>query len=197
MYAYIPISMHVSVYIYIQHTYIHSGSMEWSKIVLDRARPPGRHSHAMVIYNNDVYIFGGRGSGGEALNDVWIFSTDINEWEMIETGGGPSGRYYHTGVINDNCLYVFGGFNSTTCFNELWLLNLDTHVWKRVAPSNNIAPCKRYGHIACIRNDDMFVLGGMMDQRTHLNDMWRYNMSRNVWSEVEIRENCRRSARMR
>lgn len=36
--------------------------------------------HAMVAVGSTIWVFGGMGSAGKALNDVWAFDTKTSTW---------------------------------------------------------------------------------------------------------------------
>jgi hypothetical protein len=47
--------------------------------------PPPRQDHAAVIYNNNLYIYGGIGPDSKIYDDMWKFDLSSNTWEEIKT----------------------------------------------------------------------------------------------------------------
>jgi hypothetical protein len=49
-------------------------------------------------------------------------------WEEVKTGkGGPAPRYDHSAAVYaDQYLLIFGGSSHSTCFSDIYLLDLQT-----------------------------------------------------------------------
>lgn len=160
--------------------------LEWNRILLNSdVLPPARHSHIMFAYKNGVYVYGGRGGSGTGLSDLWKYDIITSQWSAVACSTPPPARYHHKGCVWRDCLYVFGGFDGKNAFDDLWCLHLETYEWKCMVVSGNMPlPGKRYAHIACVWNDHMYVLGGLEDKRTHLDDMWALDLTTFSWSEI-------------
>eukprot|EP00951_Prasinocladus_malaysianus_P024565 scaffold212716_cov46-Prasinocladus_malaysianus.AAC.1 len=54
---------------------------QWMRVgVLDP--PPARQAHSAVVYDGDMYIFGGERSAYE-YSDIWKYDTNSDEWEFV------------------------------------------------------------------------------------------------------------------
>jgi hypothetical protein len=93
---------------------------------------------------SEAYLFGGRISGAEVLNDLWKYSVATNEWTPLVQSDRPNivgdypnapGSRYDPSLAVDSAgraLYIYGGHgygNDDTrdsYLNDLWLYDLDT-----------------------------------------------------------------------
>jgi N-acetylneuraminic acid mutarotase len=47
--------------------------------------PVARKNHVSWVYSNSVYIFGGVGSDGVFLYDIWKYDVKVHRWEFVQT----------------------------------------------------------------------------------------------------------------
>jgi N-acetylneuraminic acid mutarotase len=73
--------------------------------------PLARNWHSAIVYNDELYIFGGKNN--RYLNDMWKYDPSRNEWTEIQyVKNGivlPSPRYGHKSVVIQNEMFVYGG----------------------------------------------------------------------------------------
>ncbi len=70
-----------------------------------------RESYSVALLGPDIYMTGGyRTQTVDALDSVWIYNTDSDEW----TEGCPmiTARYYHCSVALRGCIYAIGGYTA-------------------------------------------------------------------------------------
>ncbi|KAJ3451244.1 kelch domain-containing protein [Anaeramoeba flamelloides] len=95
----------------------------WTKPKVVGKKPKVRSLHTCVVYQNDLYIFGGYNH--KWLNDLYKFESDISRWEKINASGRkPPGCYGHSAVCFEGCIYFFGGYSNKNedrqFFNHLY-----------------------------------------------------------------------------
>lgn len=84
-------------------------------------------------------------------------------WEFLDCDGEvPQSRSGHTCALYQNrYLYIFGGFDGSNCFDDLYMLDLDTREWRRIEAKGE-RPSGRASHSAV--TDDlagvMYIFGG-------------------------------------
>lgn len=142
---------------------------EWRKISSSSLLlPPIKYNTAGTIINEDIYIFGGKGSSSQ-FNEIWKYSTNKLEWELIEIRGNeiPLPRDGHTLTkINNNKFIVFGGqghlLDSGICergtengkvkyismkklFDDMYEFDCQSKTWLAL-PRRKIRPIARRGH---------------------------------------------------
>uniref|UniRef100_A0A6B2LLN4 Uncharacterized protein n=1 Tax=Arcella intermedia TaxID=1963864 RepID=A0A6B2LLN4_9EUKA len=104
-------------------------------------------------------------------------------------GSGPVARRYHSAVVFENGLYVFGGFSAQQKpLNDLWKFDSDRMEWEVVESSGDV-PSARYGHVAVIYNNQMYVHGGNMDKFSALDDFYVFDFGTKVWKLIGQDEN--------
>ncbi|KAJ3432199.1 hypothetical protein M0812_21130 [Anaeramoeba flamelloides] len=95
----------------------------WNKPNIIGKKPQVRSLHTCVVYQNDLYVFGGYNYNW--LNDLYKLDTSIYRWEKVNgSGERPPGCYGHSAVCYKGCLYFFGGYSNKNedrqFFNHLY-----------------------------------------------------------------------------
>ncbi|GIY19854.1 kelch domain-containing protein 3 [Caerostris darwini] len=95
--------------------YLDVDTLMWIKPVCSSANPCGRRSHSAIVYNGEIYIFGGYdGKQEKHMNDVHKYNPVTSVWtELKFLGTPPSPRRRHCSIIVDDLLYLFGGSSPT------------------------------------------------------------------------------------
>ena len=94
----------------------------WKKITCDGSCPLSRSRQAMAYHPRDkaIYMFGGRDSSRQYLNDFWKW--DGEQWIEISSHEGPSQRASARMVSANNKLILYGGsIKGGVLSNEIWL----------------------------------------------------------------------------
>lgn len=70
--------------------------------------------------------------------------------------------------------------------NVIRTFEVDVHQWKLVEPADPAAPkpIERAGHAAVFHAGALYVFGGKDDENLKLNDMWKFDMTTRVWTEL-------------
>lgn len=169
-------------------------NFRWSrpKIVGDRI-PSKRRAHTACLYKNGIYVFGG-GDGVRALNDVWRLDvSDMNKmsWKLIsgpeKSGQGskdyrPKARGYHTANMVGSKLIIYGGSDGGECFDDVWIYDVETFVWRSV---DIPVTFRRLSHTATIVGSYLFVLGGH-DGNEYCNDVLLLNLVTMAWDKRKV-----------
>ena len=118
------------------------GEVVFKRLWPDVPAPRGAHSATLV--GALMYIFGGYGGVGYArrdFNDICALDLDTWEWRPIEcTGEIPEPRSGHQAVAVNELIYVIGGWNSMVQFDNMYILDTNTHVWTKPAQQNSFGP---------------------------------------------------------
>ncbi|CAN8100907.1 unnamed protein product [Discula destructiva] len=94
----------------------------------------------------------------------------------------PKARGYHTANIVDGKLIIFGGSDGGECFNDVWVYDIETHVWKAAPVSGAF---RRLSHTATIVGSYLFVIGGH-DGNEYSNDVLLLNMVQMTWDKRKV-----------
>lgn len=174
-------------------------NFRWSRprILGDKA-PSKRRAHTACLYKNGIYVFGG-GDGVRALNDIWRLDvSDVNKmsWKLISgpsspdrspaTVNGketrPKARGYHTANMVGSKLIIYGGSDGGECFNDVWVYDVETHIWKAVSIPVTF---RRLSHTATIVGSYLFVVGGH-DGNEYSNDVLLLNLVTMSWDKRKV-----------
>ncbi|XP_029544876.1 kelch-like protein 23 isoform X1 [Oncorhynchus nerka] len=142
-----------------------------------------RESYSVSLLGANIYVTGGYMTETiEALDTVWIYNGDCDEW----TEGCPmiTARYYHCSVALHGCIYAIGGYRGGA-------IQLETEFYdplkKKWFPTANMI--QGVGNAtACVMNDTIYVTGGHYGSRgsSTYEKIQAYRPDINEWSIVTI-----------
>lgn len=146
-----------------------------------------RQNHTSLVYNNKIWIIGGRNGGG-GLNDVWS-SPDGANWTQVlaPSGGSPTQftpRYGHASVVFNNLMWVIGGFDGAFD-NDVWS-SPDGITWTQVLANGAASPTQfsgRPGLSALAYNNALWVIAGF--DGADRNDVWN-SPTGVTWNQVTV-----------
>lgn len=169
-------------------------SGRWHQIVTPQPAPAARSGHSLTCAGaSGMVLFGGRGAGYEALNDIWVLDMegDGPEWVQIaceRSGSVPLPRVGHSAtLVLGGKVLIYGGEDSQRRRkNDVWLLDLKTllalrrrlqnmsprrvakKMWRRLKAEGMQQDCRSF-HAACADQSGrrLFIFGGMVDGVVH------------------------------
>lgn len=102
--------------------------------------PKERAGHSAVLYENSIYIFGGKDDENFKLNDLWKFDLAARTWTNLETATGtaPMARAGHTANVYEGKMFIFGGiFEVTKELNDCHIYDIAKDRWICVFEEKN------------------------------------------------------------
>jgi len=175
--------------------------MSW-QIIPTTQDLPERNGHSTTALAGVLYVFGGWNET-YYFNDLWFFDVSALYLQGTTTwiqsnAYGPAARDGHSGVAYGGGLYIFAGFwhdvsygpyvscATEPClwFNDLWVYSTLGYKWTQMIPGGPLPPA-RYGHVAEVVGENMYVFGGYGATMTSLNDMWAYSFTFNLWQQLK------------
>ncbi|KAI0324881.1 galactose oxidase [Cubamyces sp. BRFM 1775] len=97
----------------------------WTEVNCAGAIPSPREGHSAAIVGHVMYVFGGRGSDGSDLGDLFAFDISDQRWHMFENiGFAPSPRSGHAMASLGTRVFVLGGLVGEEPTDDLDLENL-------------------------------------------------------------------------
>mmetsp|Transcript_9295 Transcript_9295/g.30689 ORF Transcript_9295/g.30689 Transcript_9295/m.30689 type:complete len:218 (+) Transcript_9295:8-661(+) len=155
-------------------------------------QPLGRSGASVVAVDSNTFLmYGGLGTDGAALNDVWEYKAASDLWTQMHDGVGelgqvPEARVGHGAVFLNGKLLVHAGYNDITGeLADLWSYHREDGVWTQLTFTEG--PDQRSGHSMVASGTNTFlVFGGSLK-----NDLWEYSVATSEWRELraELREN--------
>ncbi|TVU27646.1 hypothetical protein EJB05_19142 [Eragrostis curvula] len=156
----------------------------WSALDTYGKVPIARSGQSVSLLGSRLIMFGGEDNKRRLLNDLHILDLETMMWEEVKTAkGGPAARYDHSAAVYaDQYLMIFGGSSHSTCFNDLYLLDLETLEWSQPETQGaHISP--RSGHAGTMIGENWYIVGGG-DNASGSTDTIVMNASKFVWSVV-------------
>lgn len=130
--------------------------------------PPPRASHSATLIGESIYIFGGYGGLGYGRRDLDdLYSLNVNTWswsKVLPKGSAPEKRSGHQACAIEKKIYIFGGSNSSTQFQDVYVLDLelDPPLWSKL---NCMLPSPVWNSCSCsviaIPTWKIFTFGGI------------------------------------
>lgn len=133
-----------------------------------------REGFDATVFNNNLWIAGGNGNGGNCLNDVWSSPDGVN-WTEAVTNAAWSARQWASLVTFDNGegagpqLWLVGGDTcSNNAFADVWS-SPDGATWSAATTTAAFGPRDMQGCV--VLNGKMYVMGGV-NLSTYYDDAW-------------------------
>ncbi|KAJ8610230.1 hypothetical protein CTAYLR_008520 [Chrysophaeum taylorii] len=157
-------------------------SSSWAPVrALSGLAPSPRHSHAAVVHEDSMYVFGGY--DGSYRCDFHEFNFVTCSWAPVANEGRvPRARYRATCVAKDACMYLFGGHDGTRHLNDVHVFDFRTRSWSAFA-TDGPSPIPRDSHVAVCHGQSMYVFGGSTGSA--MNDFHELRLDTRKWSPVQ------------
>lgn len=86
-----------------------TNQLEWEEVKLNRASFLTRWGHTSAVFDEKIYVFGGRFSND--LQDILIIDPAKETIKVLNHKEPPRARRRHSSVFVGSCMIIFGGFN--------------------------------------------------------------------------------------
>ena len=133
-----------------------------------------RYGHTSVVYNNYLFVIGGKSSGG-ALSDIqFAYICDgtaaggctagsanigkLGTW--VTTTSFTTARYQHTSMVYNGYLYVIGGWDGTNYYASTQFAAIASDGTIGTWAYTNSFMAGRYGHTSVVNNSILYVVSG-------------------------------------
>mmetsp|Transcript_12650 Transcript_12650/g.41701 ORF Transcript_12650/g.41701 Transcript_12650/m.41701 type:complete len:331 (+) Transcript_12650:50-1042(+) len=149
----------------------------------DGPTPRARLCSAAATVGSDVFMFGGwdsgeEGTGGEILDDVWVFSG--REWRELpaRVPGGPTSRHVACATGDGRVL-----LHNHRCSASVLVFDAETGSFHE-QPTRGTAPSARGLHVAFVAGNEMLVALGADKFGSFCSDAFALNLDTYTWREV-------------
>ncbi|KAL5544644.1 hypothetical protein UlMin_008428 [Ulmus minor] len=164
-------------------------TQKWSQPVIKGTPPVPRDSHSCTTVGDNLFVFGGT-DGMSPLKDLHILDTSSHTWICPTLRGeGPEAREGHDAALVGKRVFIFGGCGKSSSnnveeyYNDLYILNTETFVWKR-AISSGPPPSPRDSHSCSSWKNNIIVIGGEDGHDYYLSDVHILDTDTLIWREL-------------
>eukprot|EP01120_Amphizonella_sp_Union-15-10_P008423 TRINITY_DN3027_c0_g1_i1.p1 TRINITY_DN3027_c0_g1~~TRINITY_DN3027_c0_g1_i1.p1 ORF type:complete len:314 (-),score=47.79 TRINITY_DN3027_c0_g1_i1:37-978(-) len=136
--------------------------MSWSKVITKGNPPHPRHSTALTVIGQKVYLFGGTRKN-EAFNDLHVLDLGTFTWsEVAIKSEKPPPRWGHAMSTYKDTILVFGGETVGGKTHDTWCFDTTKSVWSKPSEVKGAVITPRSYHTSSIVVDDeyIFIFGG-------------------------------------
>ncbi|TQD72389.1 hypothetical protein C1H46_042080 [Malus baccata] len=162
----------------------------WSQPAIKGTPPTPRDSHSCTTVGDNLFVFGGT-DGMNPLRDLHVLDTSLHTWISPSLRGeAPEAREGHSAALVGKRLFIFGGCGKSASndnevyFNDLYILNTETFVWKRAMTSGN-PPSRRDSHTCSSWKNKLIVIGGEDGHDYYLSDVHIFDTDTLIWRELK------------
>ena len=165
------------------------------------------HRHTTLVFQNKMYLYGGKVSIFQNSNKLYSYDFEANEWELINAEKPQIIDDYeipffldsHNAELYENQeMIVFGGFiggkiakysRSIISFNfekKQWIayyLQSRKKSLKSEKDKIRALPKKRANSGIGIYKNILYIFGGT-NGKSKLKDMWKFDLISRIWTEI-------------
>ena len=143
--------------------------------------PSKRWGHSVIIYKNQMIIFGGRHSQRSLSNIYSLDFTSLTWLKIEQIGMSPPARDSHSAITYNNEMIIFGGSGSGNKLNDIWSFNFIDKRWTKVDTLGD-NPCARDGHLSSIINNNyMMIYSGLNSNDEVICNTYLLDLRNNFW----------------
>jgi len=139
-----------------------------------------RTEPAIFVYDNKMWVAGGKDNSGNYLNDLWN-SADGVTWTQVSSSNIFTPRSGHQVIVNNGKAFLLGGENASGVLGDLWASD-DAVNWTSVASGDvralpaNFKGRKDFNMF--VKDDAVYIMGGLgvkdaNNRYTYTNDVWK------------------------
>ncbi len=145
--------------------------------------PEPRAGAAAVVFNNAIYLFGGKTTGDTLLNTVAKFDLTTMEWTTSDIPPFTFARYNAAAIVYNNEIYLIGGADAQN--RSLRQVEIYSPVQKKWRHAHALRK-ERNGAIAVVLRNKLYVLGGSKNSwYDYPEDIEWYDANQNRWEEAD------------
>ncbi|NOX38410.1 MAG: T9SS type A sorting domain-containing protein [Calditrichaeota bacterium] len=158
-------------------------ALVWGQWVEGPSMPKPRAGAAAVVFNDAIYVFGGKTNNNNVLNSVDRYDPATGEWQSRALPNFQMPRYNAAAVVFEGKIYLIGGVGmGGQVLKSVEVYDPAQNKWFTVHRMHY----RRQGHVAVVLNGKICVLGGSEDLGyEYADDIEWYNHPNNNWEEAE------------
>ncbi|XP_053720567.1 attractin-like protein 1 isoform X1 [Synchiropus splendidus] len=171
----------------------------WNPVPISSGPVP-RYGHSLTLFQEDIYMFGGKleSGAGNVTDELWMFNIPSRTWQRRNPTLGPQaqaqiyaveGHSAHSvmlDAVNPVMLVIFGYSPIYSYISSVQEYHLKTNMWT-VPETKGAVPQGGYGHSSTYHSasGSVFVHGGYKALPANkyglVDDLYRYDVSTRTW----------------
>lgn len=154
-----------------------ASGMYWYKAPTHGLEHKPLRAHTCTLVGSNIYVFGGCDLT-TCFHDMHVFDADSMSWSKPEVCGDiPPRLRAMTCTAVRNKLVIFGGGDGPIYYNDIYVFDTTTSRYTKIElGKDDVMPCPRRAHTACLYKNGIYVFGGGDGVRA-LNDVWRLDVT--------------------
>eukprot|EP00300_Choanocystis_sp_HF-7_P000326 c10269_g1_i2.p1 GENE.c10269_g1_i2~~c10269_g1_i2.p1 ORF type:complete len:350 (-),score=56.26 c10269_g1_i2:406-1455(-) len=162
--------------------------MAWKPIQSSGDVPPSRFGHTASIVDDQMIVVGGVGADGALRNDVYFFSTINMSWERpnISSSYAPQPHAHAAASAFNGLVVLFGGITANGPDNAVSVFNTSAPSWTLMETRGKEPSPRHSTAYSGFKNRILFVIGGVGEGNTLLNDIFALDVEMGVWMSIEL-----------
>lgn len=167
-------------------------TLQWSPLTSSTPAPPGRLAHGAVYdaAHGRMVLYGGFAANYTEFQDLWAYEFATGKWVELNQGSPKPGDRAWAAVIynpRDTTMLLFGGQDlDGNFFNDVWILDLNRIVWRKVTPSQGW-PAPRVAPEVALdeQQNTMWMFGGFYRSSGDFdyNEIWSLDLTTLQWTQ--------------
>jgi hypothetical protein len=121
-----------------------------------------------------------------SVGSSYFWSDSVKTWTYLSLDNSPpprSGSPLVYDVVGKQ-VFLFGGGSDSTVLSDTWKFDVVQQSWTHLFPSTSPDGRRAHSLLYDSENRYLWLFGGQTASGAFLNDLWRYNISTNVWTQM-------------
>jgi len=164
--------------------YDESGKI-WKKIIPSNTAPSPRiySSITFKASSQELFLYGGRDSENNILDDFWKFDIEEGSWSQLNSSS-INLKLYGTTIFSDNFdnIILFGGKSELNINEKTYKYSISQNQWSII--NTPVAPEARYHQTMVYSSSTnyLYIFGGKLTNDSISNELWKFNLTTFIWT---------------
>lgn len=147
-------------------------NQEWIKCETSGKTPNSRSFHMNILYQENLYIFGGKLNVAVKYNDIWKLDMKTMNWQEIKVRGWiPTPRYGFSATRDSSKIFIFGGDTDKGKTNQILIFEIERKSWQLIGLKGR-QPQSRMYHTQVYYKEKNYIIGGAENIVKAVSDIW-------------------------
>ncbi|CAG9320203.1 RABEPK [Blepharisma stoltei] len=146
--------------------------------------PSPRMYHSLEPMGRHLYTFGGLSDNGELLNDLWLYDTIDDYWQIkVPIGDIPSKRHSYASASDGDHMLIWGGNGQEGYLNDGYFYNINTNTYVALTYKGK-NPSPRVGACIVMHEENIYLYGGLTNAGLS-DEFWYYSINTQTYKLLD------------